>query len=126
MTPIKQPRRETLPRKPSASLDSTPAPSISADYPDATPGAVAMGRHFIVWVRPSRSIMPWHPLADRRGQVVVSRSREDADACALRAMEGGSVCAWVGETLLPLEPSPTLCAVLSDGTSTCLRELADD
>ena len=118
-----QPRRESIARKPSAILDSTPAPSISADYPDATPGAVVMGRHFIVWVRPSRSIMPWNPLADRSGRVVVSRSREDADACAMRAMEGGSVCAWVGETLLPLEPSPTLCAVLSDGTSTCLCEL---
>ena len=118
-----QPRRESIARKPSAILDSTPAPSISADYPDATPGAVVMGRHFIVWLRPSRSIMPWNPLANRSGQVVVSRSREDADACALRVMEGGSVCAWVGETLLPLEPSPTLCAVLSDGTSTCLCEL---
>ena len=74
-----------------------------------------MGRHFIVWVRPSRSIMPWHPLADRRGSVVVSRSREDADACAMRAMEGGGVCAWVGETQLPLEPSPSLFARLASG-----------
>ena len=71
-----------------------------------------MGRYFIVWVRPSRSIMPWHPLANRDGRVVVIRSREDADACAMRAMEGGGVCAWVGETQLPLAPSPSLFAVL--------------
>ncbi len=74
-----------------------------------------MGRYFIVWLRPSRSIVPWHPLANRSGQVVVSRSREDADACARRVMEGGSVCAWVGETLLPLESSPTLFARLASG-----------
>ena len=124
MSTTNQPQRETLPRKPSASLDSTPAPSISADdtYPDATTGAVPMGRHFTIWVRPSRSVMPWHPLADRSGRVVVKRDRKDADACALRVMEGG-VCAVVSETLLPLEPSASLCAVLVGGVR---REMLGD
>lgn len=81
-------------------------------YPSARQGAVPMGRHFTIWVRPSRSIMPWRPLADRSGAVVVKRDAGDANACAVQAMEGGSVCAMVCETLLPLEPSPTLHAVL--------------
>ena len=68
-----------------------------------------------VWVRPSRSVMPWKPLTDSRGAVVVKRSRDEADAVAIRAMEGGSMCAWVSETMLPLAPSPSLFAVLVGG-----------
>ena len=111
-------------RKPSASLDPTPAPSISPDdsYAGARVGAVAMGRYFVVWVRPSRSLMPWKPLADSRGSVVVKRDRENADDCARRVMESG-LCAVVGEPLLPIAPDDRLYCV---GVGGDRRDALDD
>jgi len=72
-------------------------------------------RHFIIWIRPSRSIMPWKLLHDSRGAAITCQDRQTADARALQAMEGGSVCAIVSETMLPVEPSDTIFARLSTG-----------
>ena len=72
-------------------------------------------RHFVIWVRPSRSIMPWKLLCDSRGAAITCLDRQTADDRASQAVEGGSVCAIVGETLLPIEPSDMLFARLSTG-----------
>jgi hypothetical protein len=84
---------------------------------------MTVSRHFVIWIRPSRSIMPWKLLHDSRGVVVARQDRETIDRLALQAMEGGSVCAIVSETMLPVEPSDTLFAKLSTGET---RNLIED
>lgn len=76
---------------------------------------IPMGRYFVVWLRPPGSVMPWRLLCDRGGRAVTRHDRAGADEMALRAMDGGSVCAVVGETLLPLERDTRLYARLSGG-----------
>jgi len=79
-------------------------------------------RHFVIWVRPSRSIMPWKLLCDSRGAAITCLDRQTADDRALQAVEGGSVCAIVGETLLPIESSAMLFARLSTGEERFIAE----
>ena len=114
MSTTNQPRRESV--KPSASLDSTPAPSISPDdsYPGARAGAVAMGRHFVVWIRPNRSGMAWQLAGDGKGKARVFRVAREADDEAVALTDAGW-CAVVSAVALPVEPSDRLMASLSTG-----------
>jgi len=76
----------------------------------------ALAPHYVIWIRPSRSIMPWTLLSCRDGKARVFRDVRAADEAAHIATDMGGCCSVVATMLLPVESSPDLFAVLSAGS----------
>lgn len=72
-------------------------------------------RHYVIWVRPCRSIVPWRLYAGADGRAVVWRDSESVNESAVGVAENRDQCAIVAPVDLPLEPSESLFVVMSDG-----------
>ena len=73
-------------------------------------------RHYVIWIRPCRSVMPWRLYSGADGRAVVWRDAESVNESAIGVAELRDHCAIVAPVDLPVEPSESLFVALSDGT----------
>jgi hypothetical protein len=74
-----------------------------------------MMTHYVIWVRPCMSIMPWRVMTKADGSPVVFRDAATADEYAMRCAYRHDHCAVVAAVELPMEMSGALTATLSNG-----------
>lgn len=72
-------------------------------------------RHYVIWIRPCRSIMPWRLHSEPGGRAVVWITREGVDHAAIQIAELRDHCAIVAPIDLPAKPSDRLTVTLSSG-----------
>ena len=102
-----QPKREVIAR---FNRETGRLEPVTDDLPER-----ALAPHYVVWIRPSRSIMPWLMLSDWKGTARVFRDVFAADEAARSAADVGGCCSMVATMHLPVEPSSKLVARLASG-----------